>query len=129
MSLTRHSPVAFVPTGDAAAARAFYEGTLGLRFEADDSFALVFRIGGDEHLMLRVVRVTDHRPLPFTIFGWESSALEADVDELAARGVTFERFGLPGQDERGIWAAPGGARIAWFKDPDGNVLSLSQHPA
>jgi catechol 2,3-dioxygenase-like lactoylglutathione lyase family enzyme len=117
--------VAFVPTNDAAKARAFYEGVLGLRFLHDDQFALVFDANGT---MIRIARAPKFEPRQFTILGWEVREIEKVVSGLEAKGVKFEKYGLPGQDERGIWAAPGGAKVAWFKDPDGNVLSVSEHP-
>jgi len=117
--------VAFVATRNADKAKLFYADKLGLRFANDDGFALVFDIAGT---MLRIVRVKEFTPFPFTVLGWEVEAIEQAVADLGAKGVAFERFpGLP-QDPLGIWAAPGGARVAWFKDPDGNVLSVSQHP-
>jgi catechol 2,3-dioxygenase-like lactoylglutathione lyase family enzyme len=120
-------PIAFVPTRDPEQARRFYGDVLGLRFVADDQFALVFDSGG---VMVRVVNVSgfsDYRPAPFTILGWQVDDAEAAVRELQRKGVVFERFGGMEQDALGIWTAPGGARVAWFKDPDGNVLSVSQH--
>jgi catechol 2,3-dioxygenase-like lactoylglutathione lyase family enzyme len=116
--------IGFIPTRNAEVAREFYEQKLGLRFVSDDQFALVFDSGGS---MIRVVRVGEYTPAPFTILGWESADIEQDVRRFSERGVQFERYGLPGQDERGIWTSPSGAKVAWFKDPDGNVLSLSQH--
>ncbi len=127
MTLTDLSPVGFIPIHNAEAARAFYEQTLGLRFESDDRFAMVFRVGPDRSLMLRLVRMPEFTPATYTIFGWEVPNITEAVDELTANGVTFLHFGTFPQDERGIWNAPGGARIAWFKDPDGNTLSVSQH--
>lgn len=118
-------PIGFVPTRDADAARAFYKGVLGLSMVSDDHFALVFRLADD--VMLRVVRVGEFQPAQFTIFGWETYDIGGSVDALAARGVEFLRFEFMTQDERGIWTSPNGNRVAWFKDPDGNVLSLSQH--
>jgi catechol 2,3-dioxygenase-like lactoylglutathione lyase family enzyme len=117
--------VAFVPTRDSAQARAFYEGILGLRFVTDDGFALVLDANG---IMVRVAKVPEFKPAQFTILGWEVSDIERTVSDLVKRGVSFEKYGFPGQNEHGIWSAPGGAKVAWFKDPDGNVLSLSQHP-
>jgi len=117
--------IGFVPTSDAAKARTFYEKVLGLRFVSDDKFALVFDASGN---MIRVVRAPKFQPQQFTILGWEVGEIEKVASALEAKGVRFEKYGLPGQDERGIWAAPGGAKVAWFKDPDGNILSLSQHP-
>jgi catechol 2,3-dioxygenase-like lactoylglutathione lyase family enzyme len=79
--------------------------------------------------MLRVTMVPDLTPHPFTIFGWQVDDIVASVTELAAQGVEFTRYGFLEQDERAIWSAPGGTKVAWFRDPDGNTLSLSQHPA
>ena len=118
-------PIGFIPTQNADAARAFYEGVLGLFLVSDDQFAMVFRLAGD--IMLRVVRVGEYQPAQFTIFGWETGGIESSVDALAAKGVEFLRFGFFEQDARGIWTSPNGNKVAWFKDPDGNVLSLSQH--
>ncbi len=119
--------IGFVATRDAARARNFYEHVLKLSFVADDQFALVFRCGVPNGATIRVVRVESYTPAPFTILGWESVRIEEDVRELRDRGVVFERFGFFEQDELGIWTAPNGAKVAWFKDPDGNTLSLSQH--
>jgi catechol 2,3-dioxygenase-like lactoylglutathione lyase family enzyme len=115
--------VAFVPTRDAKKAREFYEGVLGLPVLGEDGFALVLNANG---IMVRVAKVPEYKPYPFTILGWEIADIEKTVTELTQKGVRFENFQLPGQDERGIWNAPG-ARVAWFKDPDGNLLSVSQH--
>jgi len=117
--------VAFVPTSDFGKARSFYEGVLGLRFVANDGFAMVLDANG---IMVRVSKVgPDFKPLPFTILGWEVSGIESVVPALETRGVAFERFGFMEQDALGIWTAPTGDKVAWFKDPDGNVLSVSQH--
>lgn len=128
MSLTHANPIGFLATTDADAAKAFYEGTLGLEFESDDQFALVFRVGAGR-TMLRIARTQAFEPLPFTVFGWQVDDLREEVEALTAKGVVFERFGFLEQDALGIWNAPGGASVAWFKDPAGNTLSLSQHPA
>jgi catechol 2,3-dioxygenase-like lactoylglutathione lyase family enzyme len=127
MPLTAHAPIAFIPTAKPEAARAFYEQALGLTFVSDDDFALVFRVGPTQ-TMLRVVRTGDFTPAPFTIFGWEVEDIHATVAELATKGVEFLRYDFLQQDESGIWNAPGGPKVAWFKDPDGNTLSLSYHP-
>jgi catechol 2,3-dioxygenase-like lactoylglutathione lyase family enzyme len=116
--------VAFVPTKDAAKARAFYEGVLGLRFVKDDGFAMVLDANG---IMVRVSKAGDFTPAPFTILGWQVLEIEKMVAALQAKGVRFERFGFFEQDELGIWTAPTGDKVAWFKDPDGNTLSVSQH--
>ena len=117
--------VAFAPTTDPAKARAFYEGALGLRLVADEKpFALVFDAKGT---MLRVTTVHELKPQQFTILGWHVADIDGTVDRLAAAGVAFERFkGMNDGDPRGIWNSPSGARIAWFKDPDGNVLSVTE---
>lgn len=116
--------VAFVPITDAGRARAFYEGALGLRFLQDDGFALVFDANG---VILRLVRLQQLTPAQYTILGWQVKRIEELVRQLQARGVQFERYGFFKQDDLGIWTAPGGDKVAWFKDPDGNTLSLSEH--
>jgi len=115
--------VAFVPTKDTEKARAFYEGVLGLRFVKDDGFAMVMDANG---IMVRVAKA-QFTPAPFTILGWQVADIEKMVRALQVKGVQFERFGFFEQDALGIWTAPGGDKVAWFKDPDGNVLSVSQH--
>jgi len=116
------APIAFLSTADPARAREFYEGSLGLAFVADEGFALVFDLAGT---MLRVTRVDTLQPQPFTVLGWRVEGIEPVVGALAARGVSFERFPGLEQDASGIWSSPSGARIAWFRDPDGNLLSLT----
>jgi catechol 2,3-dioxygenase-like lactoylglutathione lyase family enzyme len=116
--------VAFVPTRDSAKARAFYEGVLGLRFIKDDGFALVFDANG---IMVRVAKAPPFTPAQFTILGWEVHDIAKIASRLKDKGVVFERFGFFEQDPLGIWTAPTGDKVAWFKDPDGNVLSVSEH--
>jgi catechol 2,3-dioxygenase-like lactoylglutathione lyase family enzyme len=116
--------VAFVPTNDAEKARAFYEGVLGLRFVKDDGFAMVLNANG---IMVRVAKAPDFKPAQFTILGWQVTEIEIVVRGLRDKGVHFEIFGFFKQDELGIWTAPTGDKVAWFKDPDGNILSVSQH--
>lgn len=124
--LGHHAIVAFVTVRDPEAAKVFYRDTLGLTLVSEDlPFALVFDVRGT---MLRVAIDPGCTPTRSTVLGWRVEDIESDVNGLVERGVIFERYGFPGQDERGIWNAPGGARVAWFKDPTGNVLSLSQHP-
>ena len=128
MLLTNASPVGFLLTRQPEAARAFYEGTLGLHFIAEEPYALVFRVGAELGTALRVVKMPESfTPSSHTVFGWEVENIEGSIDELIAKGLTFLRYGYLEQDERGIWHAPGRAKIAWFQDPDGNNLSLSQH--
>lgn len=115
----------FVPTQDLNKARRFYEGLLGLRFLSADGFALVLDAKGT---MIRITKVNDFKAQPFTILGWQVPDIGQAVSELGDKGIEFERFGMKEQDERGVWTAPGGARVAWFKDQDGNLLSLTQFP-
>jgi len=118
--------MAFAPTRDADKARQFYEGVLGLRVLSQDGFALALDANG---IMLRVTIVpAGFKPQQFTILGWEVPDIAKAVSALKKKGVQFERYGLPTQDAEGIWTAPGGAKVAWFKDPDANILSLTQMP-
>lgn len=118
--------VAFLPTTNPAAAKTFYEGTLGLRLISEDSFALMFDANGTP---LRVTTIESAPQLPFTVLGWTVPDIGAAVHELVAKGVVFERFAGMDQDDDGVWTVPGaGARVAWFKDPDANMLSVTQAP-
>src|ERR1700751_5663892 len=110
--------VAFVPIKDKDKARAFYEGVLGLRFVKDDGFALVLEANG---IMIRAAKMKEGIPAQYTILGWQVSGIEDIVRALGKKGVHFEIFGLFKQDELGIWTAPTGDKVAWFKDPDGNI--------
>jgi catechol 2,3-dioxygenase-like lactoylglutathione lyase family enzyme len=116
--------VAFVPITDGAKARAFYEGVLGLKFIKDDGFAMVLEANG---IMVRAAKMKEVTPAQFTILGWQVTDIENIVRELQKKGVKFEIFGFMKQDDLGIWTASTGDKVAWFKDPDGNVLSVSQH--
>jgi catechol 2,3-dioxygenase-like lactoylglutathione lyase family enzyme len=117
--------IGFVPTSDTARAQNFYQNTLGLRFISEDPFALVFEAAGT---MIRVVRVDQFTPAPFTILGWDVADIDETVHSLAAKGVQFHQYGLPGQAPNAVWKSPdGSAKVAWFPDPDGNTLSISQH--
>ena len=116
--------MAFSATADAGRAREFYRDRLGLKLVEDGPFALVFDAGGT---MLRVQKVKEVREAQYTTLGWQVSDIAATVEELEKAGVKFERYNFPGVDEKGIWTPPGStAKIAWFKDPDGNILSLTQ---
>jgi catechol 2,3-dioxygenase-like lactoylglutathione lyase family enzyme len=115
--------MSFVATTQPDAAKAFYGDVLGLALAEDSPFALVFSGGGR---MLRMPKVQAFSPLPFTVLGWAVPDITATVAELSAKNVVFEDFpGLP-QDDAGIWTAPNGDKVAWFKDPDWNLLSLTQ---
>ena len=118
-----HAIVAFVGTANAPKARLFYRDVLGLKLVSEDDFALVFDANGT---MLRVTRVPNVQPSGYTVLGWSVKDAAAAARRLAAAGVALERYpGMP-QDEDGIWTSPAGGRIAWFKDPDGNTLSITQ---
>jgi catechol 2,3-dioxygenase-like lactoylglutathione lyase family enzyme len=116
--------IGFVPTKDSVKARGFYEGILQFQFVSDDMFALVMRAG---ETMLRIGKVQDFTPAPYTVLGWEVSNIEEVAKWLQKRGVTLEKFPFVQDKELGIWTTPNGDKVAWFRDPDGNVLSVSQH--
>lgn len=116
--------IALVPITDAARAKAFYNEKLGLRFVSEDPFALVFDANG---IMLRLTKVKEYTPQPFSILSWEVPDIKAGVRQLTTAGVTFERYGFFEQDELGIWTAPDGTKVAWFLDPDRNNLGIVQH--
>jgi catechol 2,3-dioxygenase-like lactoylglutathione lyase family enzyme len=116
--------VAFVATTDPSRAKAFYRDILGLLLISEDEYALVFDAHGT---MLRVAIVGEIVQAPYTVLGWQVGDIGATVRGLAAKAVTFERYAWMEQDDIGVWSAPSGAKVAWFKDPDGNLLSVSQH--
>ena len=118
--------IAFVPTRNPAKARTFYEKTLGLEFVSEDPFALVFDAHGVTLRIANVSSVVDFKPAPFTILGWQVPSAEKAVQALTKKGVKFERFPGMNQDKVGIWSSPSGAHVAWFKDPDGNILSVTE---
>lgn len=123
MALQDCNIMTFVATTQPEKARAFYCDILGLRFEEDTPFALVVRTA---NALMRIQKVQSFAPLPFTSLGWEVEDIEAAVKQLQSKGISFERFEGMGQNDQGIWKAPGGDQICWFKDPDGNLLSLTQ---
>lgn len=115
--------VGFLTTTRAERARAFYCDVLGLGFVEDGPFALVVKA---LNATVRVQKVQAFTPLPFTAMGWKVEDVRATALSLIARGVRFERFEGMSQDDVGVWVSPGGARVCWFKDPEGNLLSLTQ---
>ena len=121
--LNAHAPIAFLATANPDRARFFYTDTLGLPLRSEDDFSIVFDLQG---VPLRIQKVREFTPQPFTALGWQVANAAHAVATLHARGVTFERYPFLLQDEQEIWDAPGGARIAWFKDPEGNLLSLTE---
>jgi len=116
--------VGFLLTKDYDQAKAFYENKLGFEFISLDQFALVMKIGGH---MVRISKVPDFTPARNTVLGWEVEDIEAVVAWLKERGVALEKYPFIQDQELGIWIAPTGDKVAWFKDPDGNVLSVSRH--
>ncbi len=115
--------IAFAATTRPAEAIVFYEESLGLRLVADEPFAVVLDAGGT---MLRLTKVAGLVPAPRTVLGWQVADVRASVTELRTRNVAFEKSEGLDQDDCDVWAAPGGALVAWFRDPDGNLLSLTQ---
>ena len=114
----------FVVTTDYDKARAFYEGRLGFEFVSVDEFAMVVRAGEN---MIRIVKLADFTPFPGTVLGWQTDDVRGIVLWLKERGIETEKYPFVEDKQLGIWSSPSGARVAWFKDPDGNVLSVSQH--
>ena len=119
------NPVVFLATANAERSRTFYERVLGLAFVADEPPALVFRVGDS---MLRIQKVEQVHAAPYTALGWAVSDIRQTASDLRASGVVFQRYDGMNQDDDGIWHAPSGAFVAWFRDPDGHVLSLTQFP-
>jgi catechol 2,3-dioxygenase-like lactoylglutathione lyase family enzyme len=115
--------VAFVATVDLDRAAAFYEDVLGLLRTDRSDFAAVFDVNGTQ---LRVTKVEDIAPAPYTVLGWRVEDIHSRIGELRQRGVVFLTYAWIDQDEDGVWTAPGGTRVAWFSDPDGNTLSLQE---
>jgi catechol 2,3-dioxygenase-like lactoylglutathione lyase family enzyme len=124
MMLASGKMVGFVPTKDYDKARAFYEGKLEFEFVSLDQYALVMSVGGHR---IRIAKVPNFTPLQGTILGWEVKNIETVVIWLRDRGVPSEKYPFVQDRELGIWTTPNGDKVAWFKDPDGNVLSVSQH--
>ena len=121
--LTNSRLVAFGAATDTKRTRAFYEGMLELQFIFEDDFAIVYDVNG---VTLRIQKVAQMYPQPFTVLGWSVSSIDVAVDQLIARGAVFERYASLQQDPRGIWRSPSGAKIAWLKDPDGYVISFTE---
>jgi len=122
--MTRLSkPVSFIASANPVESRAFYESTLNLKCLSDDPFALVFDLVG---CTLRIQKVESVPDVNYTVLGWEVDDVRQLVTELSNKGIRFEIFTQLSQDELGIWSSPGGALVAWFKDPDGNTLSLTE---
>lgn len=124
--LSGYNIIGFVSIVDVEQAKRFYGETLGLRLLSEEPpFALVFDANG---IMIRLGMGKQIAPSPGTVLGWQVTGIESVVQDLAMRGVRFVRYDFLQQDDRGIWTSPTGAKVAWFKDPDGNTLSVSEHP-
>ena len=114
---------AFVATINPVAAKLFYKNILGLKLLSEDEYALEFNANGT---LLRVIIVKEFTPDPFTVLGWNVDDIKATIQSLNAQNVTCEKYSFLEQDQLGVWSSPGGSKVAWFKDPDSNVLSLTQ---
>ena len=124
MDLKTARPTVFLAVTDTAEATLFYRDKLGLRLVEDSQFALVFDMAGCE---LRLSKVPQHTPLPFTVLDWQVEDVADAAEQLQKAGVPRADFDGIEVDASGLWSSPdGGAKIFWFRDPDGNVLSLSQ---
>jgi catechol 2,3-dioxygenase-like lactoylglutathione lyase family enzyme len=124
--LSAYNIIGFVTIVDVERAKSFYRDTLGLRLVSEEPpFALVFDANG---IMLRLAMGKELPPAHGTVLGWQVPDIVSVVEVLKTAGVQFERYGFLTQDDSGIWTSPSGARVAWFKDPDGNILSVSEHP-
>jgi predicted enzyme related to lactoylglutathione lyase len=121
--LKDHTTKAFVPTMRPKKSKSFYKTTLGLKLLAEDDYGMEFDANGT---LLRVIFVESFMAQPFTILGWNVPDISGIIKALNKKGVVCERYEFMKQDKLGIWKSPGGSKVAWFKDPDGNVLSLTE---
>jgi catechol 2,3-dioxygenase-like lactoylglutathione lyase family enzyme len=115
--------IAFIAATDMNRAAVFYEDVIGLRLVAREPTALVFDSNG---IILRVSQVDDHVPPGYTVVGWSVEDISRSLADLVSRGVKFEQFDMLEQDENGVCTFPNGDQVAWFRDPDGNMLSITQ---
>jgi catechol 2,3-dioxygenase-like lactoylglutathione lyase family enzyme len=122
--LSSNKMIGFVLTKDAQRARKFYGETLGFKFASEDQFALVMET---DQNMIRISPVKDFAPAQHTVMGWEVKQIDRIATDLKERGVVFENYPGMKHSDLGIWSSPSGDKVAWFKDPDGNLLSISQH--
>ena len=115
---------AFLPTTHPDKAKDFYGNVLGLKLLSEDNYALEFDVNGTP---LRITVVEAFTPHSFTVLGWDVDDIRSVIRRLREKGVIFERYNFLKQDDQGVWTSPGGAEVAWFKDPDNNLLSLTEH--
>ncbi|MEP5729199.1 MAG: VOC family protein [Sulfitobacter sp.] len=116
-------PISFIATNNPESTKTFYGRVLGLKLLEHSPYALVFLDGEN---MLRVQIIADFAPLAHTVHGWQVTDIKADIDNLVSKGVSFLTLGQMDQDGDGIWISPDGHKIVWFKDPSGNILSLTE---
>jgi catechol 2,3-dioxygenase-like lactoylglutathione lyase family enzyme len=121
--LNERPVIGFIPTKDFARARTFYVDWLGLEELSVDAFALFVKASS---ISIRIFLAGEFTPAPYTILGWTVTDIAKAIEELAGRGIAFEHYAYLEQDASGVWTSPEGARVAWFKDLDGNTLSISQ---
>ncbi len=121
--LTNAAVICFLGTKNPSLSREFYKAKLGFTFVSEDHGALVFRVNVT---MLRIQKVEKVDPKQYTVLGWDVADIQKEVSDLTRQGIVFERYKGMKQDDLGIWNSPAGAKVAWFRDPDGNVLSLTQ---
>ena len=121
--ITHNKLKAFIPTLKPEKAKAFYKGLLGLKLISEDKYGLEFDSNGTR---LRINIVPEFKPHSFTVLGWDVDSIKSTIQSLNKKGIIFEKYDFIEQDELGIWTAPGGTKVAWFKDPDENILSLSE---
>jgi catechol 2,3-dioxygenase-like lactoylglutathione lyase family enzyme len=114
---------AFVPTMKPDEARSFYKDILGLALLSEDSYALEFDANGT---LLRVTIVQNFKAFPFTVLGWNVDNISSSIKQLNDKGIFCEKYDFLKQDSSGVWISPNGSKVAWFKDPDGNVLSFTE---
>ncbi|MFV2056918.1 MAG: VOC family protein [Thiohalomonadales bacterium] len=117
------NPILFIATANPDRCRHFFQTQLGFRLNSEDDFALVFNLGTTQ---LRIQKVEAVTSAPYTVLGWSVDNIEDCVAALCTKGVEFDHYEALAQDELAIWQSPSGAKIAWFKDPDGNTLSLTE---
>ncbi len=114
---------AFVPTVMPDKAKSFYQDILGLKLLSEDNYALEFNANG---VLLRIAIVPELKPQGFTVLGWNLPDISSEIKSLNSKGIFCEKYSFLKQDDLGIWTAPGGSKVAWFKDPDGNILSSNR---
>lgn len=115
--------IAYIPTVRPEQSKNFFKDKLGLKLVEEDEFALVFDSNG---VRLRIAKVEAFTPTRFTVLGWSVENIEQSITEFEENEVELEWFEGLDQDERGIFTFPDGDQVAWFKDPDGNILSITQ---